>query len=97
MEIRFVNTASVLSTRNLGEKFRTDIERQFRAENFVTFDFEGVETISNSFADECFAKLLFEFSLATIKSHSTFKNTNKFVEQIISLSIKQRLKQLESA
>lgn len=46
-----------LSSRSLGAKLRSRIESAVDAGQIVTIDFAGVDTLSESFADEVFAVL----------------------------------------
>jgi hypothetical protein len=92
--ISFKEFGSSLCTRSLGKKLREDITTRLTANTKTVFDFEGVKTVSNSFADECFAKLLFEFDLEYVQQNTTFKNTNPFITKCISVALKQRLGQM---
>lgn len=42
----------------------------------VVPNFTGVDVVSNSFADECIAKLLLTMPLAELKAHTTFRGLN---------------------
>ena len=44
--------------------------------DLVVLDFTGVNVVSNSFADECIAKLLLHMTLTELKSRTTFKGLN---------------------
>uniref|UniRef100_UPI00406C1782 STAS-like domain-containing protein n=1 Tax=Mucilaginibacter sp. CSA2-8R TaxID=3141542 RepID=UPI00406C1782 len=92
--IHFKTLSSNLSTRNLGTKIRSEIVSNIESGNFLIFDFAGINVISNSFADECFGKLLLNFDLDKIKSLSTFKNIDDNSKRIISFAFKQRLVQI---
>ena len=59
---------------------RDRIERDFEITEKFIFDFDGVQTVSNSFADECFAKLLLKYEMDKIKEKTTFQNTNPFIK-----------------
>lgn len=48
---------SVLTGRSVGGKLRAQIEQSLAAGEQVVVDFEGVEIMSPSFADEVFGKL----------------------------------------
>jgi len=50
-----------------------DTELALSKNEFVVFDFEGVDFISHSFADECFGKLLLTIKLSELKQKTTFK------------------------
>jgi len=54
-------------------------------------DFDGIEVVSNSFADECIAKLMLEFDLPKVKAHTTFKKASPFIKAVIANSFKERL------
>lgn len=94
MNIKFKNIASNLGTRTLGSEIRLTFSNSLKPSKVVVFDFEGVDTISNCFADECFAKLLFDHELDFIKKSTTFKNTSPFISQTIAFAFKQRLGQM---
>jgi hypothetical protein len=57
----------------------------------VCLDFEGVDVVSNSFADECIAKLLLLMSLDELKQRTTFRGLNDFARKNIALALKRRL------
>ncbi|MNR41299.1 hypothetical protein D3C85_1596710 [compost metagenome] len=46
-------------------------------------DFEGVDVVTNSFANECFSKLKDNITLDVFRSKITFLNTNDFVQRVI--------------
>lgn len=51
----------------------------------------GVEVVSNSFADECFAKLTLDFDLPTLKALTHFENVSDFNRAVIANSFRERL------
>ena len=61
-----------LGTRPLGQKVREQLVPLLEKEDLVVLDFTGVNVVSNSFADECIAKLLLTMPLAELKAHTTF-------------------------
>jgi len=91
MRILFSHKGKHLSTRIDGEFFRREIETAIERSEKVVLDFEGVEVISNSFADECFAKLIFAFDLFQVKEYTTFVNASPFIKAVIANSFKERL------
>jgi len=98
MHIEFVNTIGRhLSTRMEGKAVREQILLFIEKKEKVVFDFQGVENISNSFADECFAKLILNFELPTVKEHTTFQNATPFIKAVIANSFKERLHNLHTA
>ncbi|MCL0106655.1 STAS-like domain-containing protein [Peptococcaceae bacterium] len=54
-------------------------------------DFKDVNTVSNAFADECFAKLAQSIGFGKFKSRTTFKNFNPFIAKIVKNAILERL------
>ena len=63
----------------------------------MVLDFEGVDVVSNSFADECLAKLLLTMSLDDLKQRTTFRGLNDFAKKNIALAFKRRMFALETA
>ena len=55
---KFITIGENLGTRILGEKVRNMLLPMLQQNELVVLDFEGVDVVSNSFADECLAKLL---------------------------------------
>jgi hypothetical protein len=97
MTINFSHLGSHLGTRFLGETMRKDIELALKEEEFVIFDFSGVEFISHGFADECFGKLLRSLKIEELKKKTTFKDANTMVKRAIAFSLKERLLQFQNA
>lgn len=96
MTIKFINIGTSLGTRVLGKKIRLQIEEILSDNGFAIFDFSGVDSISHSFADECFGKLLLTFDMDELKSKSTFKNANSEVKKVIAFVFRERLTELET-
>lgn len=91
MKIKFCEFNSSLGTRRLGNSIRQSIITNMGNEEKIIFDFENVELISNSFADECFGKLIDEFGLQHVKGKTTFVNTNGLVSLVLRKAISDRL------
>ena len=47
--------------------------------------------VSNSFADECIAKMLLSMSLEDLKEHTTFRGLNDFARKNIAIALKRRM------
>ena len=56
----------------------------------VVLDFTGVNVVSNSFADECIAKLLLHMSLTELKSRTTFKGLNPIASECVLTALRRR-------
>lgn len=52
----------------------------------------GVNVVSNSFADECLAKLLLEMPLDELKRHTTFRGLNPLAERSVLVALQRRYK-----
>jgi len=97
MVIEFGRIGSHLGTRFAGASIREKIISSFGETDKFVFDFTGVESVSNSFADECFAKLIFNFEMEDIKGKSTFQNASPFIKAVIANAFKERLSLLAYA
>lgn len=65
--IRLQNIGTLLETRFSGAAVREKIERMFNDTQEIILDCNGVEVVTKSFADECYAKLLLKFSYEEIR------------------------------
>lgn len=79
-----------LGTRQLGERVRNKLMPFLQADEKICLDFSGVDVVSNSFADECIAKLLLLMPLTELKRRTTFRGLNDFARKNIALAIKRR-------
>lgn len=88
---KFVTFGEYLGTRALGEKARNALLPVMESNERVILDFDGVEVVSNSFADECLAKLLLVMPLEELKKRTTFRGLNDFARKNIALAFKRRM------
>ncbi len=91
MFIEFKHIGKQLGTRFAGASMREKIIDAIGKDEHVIFDFTYVEIVSNSFADECFAKLTLNFSLEKVKEKTHFQNASPFIRAVIANSFKKRL------
>ncbi len=96
MRIEFSHIGKQLSTRVSGASVRKKVIQCIEKNEKVIFDFSEVEIVSNSFADECFAKLMLDFDLPRVKAHTTFENASPFIKAVIANSFKERLQALHT-
>ena len=96
IHIAFSHTGRQLSTRVAGAALRKRIIEEIEKQEKIVFDFSGVDIVSNSFADECFAKLMLHFDLPVVKEHTTFKNASPFIRAVIANSFKERLQAMHA-
>ena len=62
----------------------------------VVLDFSGVNVVSNSFADECLAKLLLIMPLEELKQRTTFRGLNEFARKNIAIAFRRRLNAMKA-
>ena len=87
---KFNTYGQELATRILGKKVREVILpliNQTSTEKLV-LDFEGVNIVTNSFADECLAKLIYEMPFESLKSKTTFRNLNDTARKYIAFAFR---------
>ena len=60
VEFKFIEYGTDFGTRDMGQKLREKLLPLINGNEKVVLDFTGVNVVSNSFADECIAKLLLE-------------------------------------
>jgi hypothetical protein len=93
---KFNQFGEYLGTRMLGVSVREQLLPLINSGEKVVLDFEGVDVVSNSFADECLAKLLLTMSLDDLKQRTTFRGLNDFAKKNIALAFKRRLYAMQS-
>ena len=72
----------------------SDLRPLLDGDEIVVLDFSGIDTVTNSFADECIAKLLLEMPLNVLKSKTTFTGVTPMVERSILTALKRRQMQI---
>ena len=85
-----------LGTRPLGKRVREQLMPLLEQDERVVLDFTGVNVVSNSFADECIAKLLLEMPLDELKSHTTFRGLNPLAERSVLVALQRRYSVIKS-
>ena len=86
-----------LGTRPLGAKAREQLLPLIQQNDCVVLDFTGVNVVSNSFADECIAKILLEMPLEELKRRTTFRGLNPLAERNVLVALQRRYKVLKEA
>lgn len=79
-----------LGTRPLGKRVREQLLPLLEQNERVVLDFTGVNVVSNSFADECIAKLLLTMPLADLKSRTTFRGLNSVASESVLTALQRR-------
>jgi hypothetical protein len=92
VEFKFIEYGTDFGTRDMGQKLRQKLLALIGAGDKVILDFTGVNVVSNSFADECIAKLLLEMPLDELKRHTTFRGLNPLAERSVLVALQRRYK-----
>ena len=79
-----------LGTRQLGRQAREQLVPLIQQNDRVVLDFSGVNVVSNSFADECIAKLLLTMPLTELKEHTTFRGLNPIAADSVLTALQRR-------
>lgn len=79
-----------LGTRPLGKRVREQLLPLIEQNERVVLDFTGVNVVSNSFADECIAKLLLVMPLAELKLRTTFRGLNPIASDSVLTALRRR-------
>lgn len=87
---RFVDFGQDLGTRQVGAEARMKLRTLLVGEERVILDFTGVDVVTNSFADECIAKLLVEFPLEELKRRTTFRGLNSMATKSVLGALQRR-------
>lgn len=91
---KFREIGENLGTRQLGEVVRRELQQLISENDKVVLDFTDVNVVSNSFADECLAKMLLSMSFEELKSKTTFTGVNDFAKKNIAIAFKRRISTL---
>lgn len=89
---KFSQFGTNFGTRDMGAKIRQQLRPLLDKDEKVVLDFTGVNVVTNSFADECIAKLLLEMSLDDLKKHTTFRGLNPLAERSVLVALQRRYK-----
>lgn len=81
--LKFKEISLSFGTRNLGAQIRERIIEMINVNEKVFLDFEEVNVVTNSFADECFTELRKSLPNDIFKSKIAFINTNDFIQRVI--------------
>ena len=79
-----------LGTRPLGKHVCEQLMPLLEQDERIVLDFTGVNVVSNSFADECIAKLLLTMPLSELKSHTTFRGLNPIASESVLTALQRR-------
>ena len=86
----FIEFGENLGTRPLGKRVREQLLPLLEKDERVVLNFTGVNVVSNSFADECIAKLLLTMPLSELKSRTTFRGLNPIASECVLTALQRR-------
>lgn len=86
----FSDFGNNLGTRQLGKQAREKLMPLLNGNERVVLDFSGVGVVSNSFADECIAKLLLTIPLNELKARTTFSGLNPLAADSVLCALQRR-------
>ena len=89
---KFIEYGTDFGSTVMGQKLRQKLLALINAGDKVVLDFTGVNVVSNSFADECIAKLLLEMPLDELKRYTTFRGLNPLAERSVLVALQRRYK-----
>lgn len=87
---RFAKFGNLLVSRALGAQVREELLAELAKGEKVALDFEGIEMVGNSFADECLGKLLLDIPLEELRQITTFKNLTGTSRISVSAALRRR-------
>lgn len=90
VEFKFIDYGTDFGTRDMGQKLRQKLLELIKSSEKVVLDFKDVNVVSNSFADECIAKLLLEMPLDELKRRTTFRGLNPLAERSVLVALQRR-------
>lgn len=90
-ELQFRQFGIHLGTRHLGAGARMLLLEKIKTSAPVLCNLSGVEVMSNSFADECFGKLLEQYGLEALRGLITFSSSDALVARSIVTALNRRL------
>ena len=94
---RFADFGNDFGTREMGARLREKIAELLNKNEIVTLDFSGVGVVSNSFADECIAKMLLSHPLQELKKCITFSGLNSMAERSVLVALQRRYRMMKES
>lgn len=92
MRISMLEFGSSLCTRSSGRLVYNLVINALNEDEStkIVFDFSGVDSVTNSFADEVFGRLTCELGMDVLRTKTTFINVNMFPAKIIRMAMNNR-------
>lgn len=96
VEFKFSEYGTNFGTREQGAMLRAKLLPLIKGNERVILNFEGVNVVTNSFADECIAKLLLEMPLHELKARTTFRALTPMANTSILVALQRRYKVMKA-
>ncbi len=93
MDIILKKTGKILGLRETGKRLRENLESALNNNQTVIIDFDDVDSVSSSFADEFIAKTYINVGRKKFLENVKIKNANEFIKVIINSSLSERIRQ----
>lgn len=91
MVVKMTEFGTSLTTRVAGRSaYKTICSIMVSSSDVVVFDFLGVDSITNSFADEVFGRLALEFGMGELRRTTTFRNIKPFWAHVVRSAMDTR-------
>ena len=98
MVVNMIDFGTVLGTRQAGRAaYDCIMAKTERLSTFVTFDFSGVSTVTNSFSDEVFGRMAFDMGFDELKRHTSFVNIDPLWARVVRRAIDSRSSERDAA
>lgn len=95
MMFQLAKWGSSLGTRQIGREVKKELDLLFEKNvGIIEFNFDGVNLVTNSFADELFGKKIMEIGFDEFKKRTTFTNVDRYVSMSIRKAVDNRRKEL---
>lgn len=81
-------------TRQAAERVRHKVSNIIReGDKLLVLDFENVNLVSSSYADELIGKLVAEIGFSVFNSYCQLRNLSSLNQQVVDRSVQQRMAQ----
>lgn len=92
--LSIANESAGTGTRQAAERVRHKASNIIReGDKLVVLDFENVNLVSSSYADELIGKLVAEIGFSVFNSYCQLRNLSRLNQQVIDRSVQQRMAQ----
>lgn len=94
--LKLKDSGSALGLRELAKLLGENVKKSIYENKTIILDFDKVDSISSSFADELVAKIMLEVGKEKFINFVKIRNTNNFIKTMINASIAARMQLKDS-